>query len=121
MPNSAASAGLLSHILSYTCNLESCLLDGLAERLEVRLTTAILTGSAVHLFQRIFHYAGTGDADIDNGVALADSMEGTGHERVVVRSIAEDHELGRTDAQTVSTGFGSLAHDLAHEFHGVHV
>ena len=107
--------------MSYTRDLESCLLDGLAERLEVSLATAILTCAAVHLFQCIFHYARTGYTDIDNGVALAHSMESTGHERVVVRGIAEDHELGGADAQTVSAGFGSLADDLAHEFHGIHV
>ena len=48
-------------------------------------------------------------------------MEGACHKRVVVRGIAEYHQLGTAQGIMVPGGFGCLSHDSSHQFHRVHV
>ena len=48
-------------------------------------------------------------------------MEGTCHERIVFRSIAEYHQLGGTDTLAFLRQFGCFADCLTHHFHCIHV
>ena len=48
-------------------------------------------------------------------------MEGTCHEWVVIRRIAEHHELGATQGTLVLGSLGSILHDFTQQAHGVHV
>ena len=48
-------------------------------------------------------------------------MEGARHERVILRRIAEDDDLRRTDAVALRGQLARLLHHIAHHAHRVHV
>ena len=54
-------------------------------------------------------------------IRLAGAVECTGHEGVVLRCVAEHHQLCGTDALTISRQLTGLLDGLAHELDGVHV
>ena len=56
--------------------------------------------------------AGAADADVDHAVGLAGAVEGPGHERVVVRGVGEDHELGAAEAVVVAGPLGRVLQDV---------
>ena len=58
---------------------------------------------------------------MDLAVRLAGAVERTGHEGVVLRRIAEDDQLGRTDALTVCRQLTGFLDGFAHPLDGVHV
>ena len=65
--------------------------------------------------------SGAGDTDVDNVVCFSDAMEGSGHERVVIRGIAEDHKLCAAQGILVCGFLGSLLDDPAHELDRIHI
>ena len=52
-----------------------------------------LKALAAHGFQCSLYNAGTADADIDDTVSLCHAVERARHERIIVRRIAEYHQL----------------------------
>jgi hypothetical protein len=66
-------------------------------------------------------HAGTADADVDHAIGLARAVEGARHERVVVRSVGEDHELGAAEAVVVLRPLRRLDEDPADRQDRVHV
>ena len=58
---------------------------------------------------------------MDLAVRLAGAVESTGHEGVILRCVAEHHQLGSADALTVGGQLAGLLHGLAHQLDGVHV
>ena len=63
-------------------------------------------------------HPGAGDAHVDDPLPLANAVEGSGHEGVVV---AEHHQLGAAEAAPAGGPFSQLLDGLAHEGHRVHV
>ena len=58
---------------------------------------------------------------MDHAVRLAHPMEGACHEGVILRGIAEHHQLGTADALLVGSQFSGLLDDLTHELDGIQV
>ena len=58
---------------------------------------------------------------MDLAIRLTGAVEGTSHKGVVLRGVAEHHQLGSTDALTVGSQLTGLFDSLAHELDGVHV
>ena len=76
----------------------------------------------VHLGKGGTHNTGAGNAHMDDTVGFTHAVEGTRHEGVVLRSVAEHHQLGTADALLVGSEFGGLLDDLdPSELDGVHV
>ena len=71
--------------------------------------------------QRGAHSTRAGNAHMNLAVRLAGAVECTGHEGVVLRGVAEHHQLGSTDALTVGSQLTGLLDGLAHELDGIHV
>ena len=93
--------------------LEGCLLYGLAKDFERNAAA----GAAEH----VVHDSRPRDAHVYDDVALGDAMERPCHERIVVRGVAEDDELGAANRIAALRLCRGLLHDLAHESYGVHV
>ena len=102
----------LSYQLSHTGNLESSLLDGLTEDLEVL---------SAHLFQGRLYNAGTADTYIDDGICLRHAVESACHEGVVIRSVAEYHQFGAAQRILFLRQLRGLSYDLSHEADSIHV
>ncbi len=64
--------------------LNAVFFDRLAQRFKI---------AAADILQRRLDGAGSGDADIQNNIALGHPMKGAGHKRIIIRSIAEDNQL----------------------------
>ena len=107
-----ASGRLLGHELSDARDLERGALDGLAQELEVL---------ALGRIQCAGDDTRTGNAHVDHGVALGDAVEAAGHERVVVRHVAEGHELDAAVGVVVGGALGNVLDDVAEQFDRVHV
>ena len=58
---------------------------------------------------------------MDLAVGLTGAVEGTRHKGIVLRCVAEDHQLCCADALTVGGELAGLLDGLAHQFDGVHV
>ena len=58
---------------------------------------------------------------MDDTVGLTHAVEGASHEGVVLRSVAEHHQLGAADALLVGGELGGLLDNLAHELDGVQI
>ena len=71
--------------------------------------------------QRGAHSARAGNAYMDLAVRLAGAVEGTGHEGIILRCVAEHHQLGSADALTVGGQLAGFLYGLAHQLDGVHV
>ncbi len=54
------------------------------------------------------HHARAGNAHVDHAVRFTGAVEGTCHEGVVLRRVAEDHQLRRTDAFPVGGELGGF-------------
>ena len=67
------------------------------------------------------HRAGTRNTDMDLTIRLAGAVERAGHEGIILRRIAEDDQLGRTDAVALGGDLGRAANDGAHHRDGVHI
>ena len=65
--------------------------------------------------------SGTGNTDVDNIVGLCHAVECASHERVIVRGIAEYHQLGTTKGVLICSALCCLLDDLSHELDGIHV
>ena len=107
-----AAGSLLSHKLTHARDLERGALDGLAQEFEVL---------ALGRIERAGDHAGAGDADVDDRVAFGDAVEAAGHERVVVRHVAEGHELDAAVGVVVGGALGNVLDDVAEQFDRVHV
>ena len=106
-------AGKVCHQLAQTGDLEGGALDQLGH--------LVHRGVLRQLGQRGAHGTRAGNADMDLAVRLARAVERARHKRVVLGRIAEDDQLGIAHAHVVLRQLGGLAHDLAHQFDGVHV
>ena len=105
--------GKVCHQLAHAGDLEGGALDQLCH-----LVDGGILGQAG---QCGAHSAGTGNAHMNLTVRLAGAVECTGHEGVILRCVAEHHQLCGTDALTVGRQLGSLFDGFAHELDGVHV
>ena len=65
--------------------------------------------------------AGTRNADIDNAVGLARSVECARHKRVILGSVAENYELCGTYAASVRSQLGTFFDNMTHHCNGVHI
>ena len=105
--------GQIGHQLAHAGDLEGGALDQLRH---------LVDGSILgQLCQRGAHSAGAGNADVDLTVGLAGAVECTGHEGVVLRCVAEHHQLCRADALAVGGQLAGLLHGFAHQLDGIHV
>ena len=103
----------IGHQLAHAGDLEGGALDQLCH-----LVDGGILGQAG---QCSAHSAGTGNAHVDLTVRLAGAVECTGHEGVVLRCVAEYHQLCGTDALTISRQLTGLLDGLAHELDGIHI
>ena len=110
--HSESAGGLLGHQLADARDLERGALDGFAQEFEV---------FALGFVQRAGNHAGAGNADVDDRVAFGHAVEAACHERVVVRGVAECHELHATVGIIVCGGVRDVLDDVAEQFDGVHV
>ena len=106
-------AGEVCHQLAQAGNFERRALDQLGH--------LIHRGVFRQLGQRSTHRTGAGNADVDLAVRLARAVERARHKRVVLGRIAEDDQLGIAHAHVVLRQLSGLAHDLAHQFDGIHI
>ncbi len=86
--------------------------DGFAQELEVL---------ALGRIECAVHHTRAGNAHVDNRVALGHAVETAGHKRVVVRHVAEGHELDAAVGVVVGGTLGNVFDDMAEQFHRVHV
>src|SRR5215213_8754650 len=93
--------------------LEGELLDQLRHLVERRVLRRVADG--------VVDDAGAGHPDVDDGLGLADAVEGARHERVVLDGVGEADELGAGQAPALPRALGHLLDDLARAPHGVHV
>ena len=105
--------GFLGDELAYAGYLEGGLLYRFAKSLEIGAATAVA--------QNCMDDARAGNTDIDDGIGLADAEEGTGHERIVVRGVAEHDKLSASDRTLVLRAPSRFLDDFAHETDGIHV
>ena len=110
--NAKATGCLLCHQLADARDLERGALDGFAQELEVL---------ALGRIQCAGDDTRTGNAHVDHGVAFGDAVEAAGHERVVVRHVAEGHELDAAVGVVVGGALGNVLDDVAEQFDRVHV
>ena len=110
--NAKATGCLLCHQLADARDLERSALDGLAQELEVL---------ALGRIQCAGDDTRTGNAHVDHGVALGDAVEAASHERIVVRHVAEGHELDAAVGVVVGGALGNVLDDVAEQFDRVHV
>ena len=99
--------------LAYAGDLESRALDQLGHLVD--------GGVLGQLCQRGADGAGAGNAHVDLAVGLAGAVERTGHKGIILRRVAEDHQLCRADALAVGGQLAGLFDGLAHQLDGVHV
>ena len=78
-------------------------------------------GCIIHLGQCRADDAGAAYAHIDDAVRFAGAVEGARHKGIILRCIAEDNQLGGTDALPVAGQFRGSADDGAHGADGIHV
>ena len=110
--NAKATGCLLCHQLADARDLERGALDGFAQELEIL---------ALGLVQCTGDHTRAGNADVDDRVAFGDAVEAAGHERVVVRHVAEGHELDAAVGVVVGGALGNVLDDVAEQFDRVHV
>ena len=96
-----------------TGNLESRGLDGLRHLRDVRCVGQ--TG------QHSTDHTGAGNANVDNRLCLAAAMKGTGHERVVLHSVGEHHQLGTAYRVAAGRALSSGQNAFGHQQHRVHI
>jgi len=68
-----------------------------------------------HLLQATLDHAGTGHADIDDGLRLAGPQEPPGHERIVFGNVGEHHQLGAGPSVLIGGQLGSLLDGISHQ------
>ena len=105
--------GKVCHQLAHAGDLEGGALDKLGH-----LVDGSILGQAG---QGGTHGTGAGNAYMDLAVRLTGAVEGTSHKGIVLRGVAEHHQLGSTDALTVGSQLAGLLDSLAHELDSVHV
>ena len=110
--NAKATGCLLCHQLADARDLERGALDGFAQELEIL---------ALGRIQCAGDDTRTGNADINHRVAFGHAMEAACHERVVVRHVAEGHELDAAVGVVVGGALGNVLDDVAEQFDRVHV
>ena len=71
--------------MTHARNFERCLLDRFGNDVH---------GSTLDFFKRLLNDAGTGNADVDDGIRFGNAAKTAGHERVVFNGIAEDNHFG---------------------------
>ncbi len=67
------------------------------------------------------HDAGAAHTNVDHALRFPDAVEGAGHERVVLDSVAEHDELGAAEPILRGGELRGLAYDAAHARDGIHV
>ena len=93
-----------AHQLTHTGDLEGGLLDDVGD---------FVNGQGlVHLGKGGTHNTGAGYAHMDDTVGLTHAVEGACHEGVVLRSVAEHHQLGTADALLIGGELGGLLDNL---------
>ena len=110
--NTQTLGGLLGHQLTHTGDAEGGLFDGLGHHVK---------GLAGDLLQGVVDHAGAGDAHAHHGLGFTHTVEGAGHEGVVLHGVGEDHQLGAAEAAGVGGEGGGLLEDAAHLSHSIHV
>ena len=105
--------GQVGHQLAHAGDLEGGALDQLRHLVDGGVLGQPGQGST--------DSTGTGNAYMDLAIRLTGAVEGTGHKGIVLRGVAEHHQLGSTDALTVGSQLTGLLDSLAHELDGVHV
>ena len=103
---------LRRHHLTHAGDLERRFLDGLRHHVK---------GLPLAGLQSVVHHARAGHAHVDDAVRLAHAVERTGHEGVVLHSVAEHHQLGAAEAAPVRGALRQLLDGAAHEGHRIHV
>ena len=104
--------GRFGYQLTQTSDHEGRILDGLGHHFEWR---------PLHIFQRSLHHAGARDTHVNRRVTLGDAMERTGHERVVLYSVAKFHQLRASVSVLVLRELGGFLHHFTHALHRVHI
>ena len=102
-----------SRPLADSCDLECCLLYSLRYFVKRSIIR--------HCSQYGSYYSRAGDAYAKYVVCFADSVEGAGHERVVLYGIAEYYELGCADALPVCGELRCFTDFLTHQLYSIHV
>ena len=98
--------------LTYSGNLESCLLDSLAESFKI---------CSAYGFKCVLDNTGAAYADIDNTISFGNTVECSGHKRIVVGSVTEYYKLHTACTVVVLGKFGCFFDYFTHEAYGVHV
>ena len=106
------SGSLSRHQLSHSRHLECGFLDRLTEHLEAFST---------HLFQSRFHHAGAADTHVNDLIRLRHAMEGSRHKRIVIRRVAEGHQLRAGRRIGVRRQMCRFQNDLSHQAHRIHI
>lgn len=76
---------------------------------------------AMDLPQCLFDDTRSADSDIEHTIALTDAMEGSGHERIVVRGVAEDDKFCTAYGVFFLCQIGQFLDDLSGQPNGIHV
>ena len=72
-------------------------------------------------FESGLDHTGATDTDIDHALRFAWAGESASHERVVLRGIGKDDELGTAESILGCCFFRQILDDRAHQAHGVHI
>ncbi len=99
--------------LAHPGNLERRLLDELGDFVQRRVLRELAESRANNARPR--------DTDIEHNVRLANTVECSSHERVVLWCVAEYDELRGTYALIVLSQLRRLANDISHDFDRIHV
>ncbi len=105
--------GLLGHQLAHAGDLKGRALNELGQLGQVL--------SAAGLLNRRPDHAGAGNPHVDHTVRFSGAVEGSRHKGIVLRGVAEHHQLCGADAFPVGSALGGLLDHAAHLFHGVHI
>ena len=109
----AKTAGsLLRHQLPHSGDFEGSALDNVGNFGNVRVGSLCKRGA---------DNAGTAYADIHHAVGFSDPVERACHEGIVLRSVAENHQLCRSEAIVVGGQLGTFSDDMSHLCDRVHI
>ena len=80
-----------------------------------------LKSFSTHFFQCLLNYTRSADSYIDNCICLCHSKECTRHKRIIIRCIAENHQLCTSKGIIVLCRFCRFFYDLTTESYRIHI
>ena len=104
--------GFLGHQLSYSGHFKSSFLNSFAEHFKIL---------SPYSFQSSLYNSRAGNAYVNNCVCFCHAMEGSRHKRIVIRSVAENYQLGTAQRILVSCSFGCFQDNISHKTHCIHI